>query len=254
MRTLVLVATAVWALGGCAVELDPSAEVGFREETQSATRADVVFENCSEFAGLSPVPSASADALVPDKFQVIQTDGVANLVVRVANCEKMQVGRGQRTRGTVSQIGINIAGDNSGQSITNYTLWYVTDNRALYNALRAQGLAPIYDCDLSYAVSNGVLTFAAENQSSPRYVASGAIGTPSVPLPFVATWVEQGRRGAVAARTVLPDILFDFGAQVTLQAAPGSDLAKLAGGTTLTFPYLNSFNTFERAEMTLTRL
>jgi hypothetical protein len=67
-------------------------------------------------------------------------------------------------------------------------------------------------------------------------------------VQFIASWWADGNHGVVRARTVFPAIRFGASA-TTLTTPAGSELAELIGGTTLTFPILDSYNTFGSAQL-----
>ena len=67
-------------------------------------------------------------------------------------------------------------------------------------------------------------------------------------VPFTATWWTDGNHGTLGMRTTFPALQFG-GAAMTVTTPAGSALAKLIGGTTLTFPLLNSYNAFTDATM-----
>jgi len=64
----------------------------------------------------------------------------------------------------------------------------------------------------------------------------------------VATWWTEGRQGTVQATTVFPAIAFGA-ASTRLRTLPYTDLSRLIAGTELEFPMLDSYNTFDAAEM-----
>lgn len=217
---------------------------------------DVDFVDCTEFAGLGLVPAANAQQLVPASYTVAG-DGVdAILVVRVAQCDDVVIDGRSSGAGTVSQIGVNVAIPGSTADIDNYTLWYATDNARLKSRLTSAGAHAQMEPHLLYDVvldglGGGTLEIDSSPGGAPAYEVLGTITEPTAdPVPFVASWYVEGPRGTVTMTTTFPDIAFGL-AQTTLQTPQGSELADLIGDTTLSFPILDSYNTFPGASMTV---
>jgi hypothetical protein len=205
----------------------------------------VSFEGCTEFAGIGLVPEAGARALVPSSY-TLAGDGTSTLVVvRVVECEGVSVDGGPAQPARLAQIGATLVGP-GGADIDNYLLWYVTDHGQLHGKLQAAGLDSVQS-SVDYALTSGVLEIAVDS-----YTVSGTATEPtSAPTTFVARWWGEGAHGTVQMLTDLPDIRFGS-ASTLLTADAGSELALLIGGTTLTFPILDSYNTFDTAFMEVT--
>ena len=87
----------------------------------------VVFDDCTEFAGLGSLPAAQIQGLVPAGYSPASFGpGVAGMVARAARCEGISVGGSPAERGTVSQIGVNLVSPDGTGDINNYALLYVT--------------------------------------------------------------------------------------------------------------------------------
>lgn len=219
---------------------------------------DVVFSDCTEYVGTAPVSQTEALARVPAGSTLALTqDGDAQIVARFVDCGSIEVDGGLARPGRISQIGIVL--DLQGTSIVNYTLQYATDNVRLWARLRLAGLPAVFDRNLGYELTdNGDDTstldvdVVARRISNHELVATN-VGTPSIPIPFVATWLYDGFRGTVDTTTTLPDIVFFFGAGGTLSTPASTDLAALLGGPSVSFgfPFFDSFNAFSTAEMTV---
>jgi hypothetical protein len=84
----------------------------------------------------------------------------------------------------------------------------------------------------------------------PDYQLLGtAIAPNAAPTAFTASWWYDGDAGEkIQMLTVFPAIRFGS-ASMTLTTPAGSELAALLGGTSLTFPVLDSFNAFPQAHM-----
>lgn len=219
---------------------------------------DVSFAGCREFAGIGTVPAANARPLVPAHFALASGGGTnAVIVVRGSECSSTSVDGKKAVPARVSQIGISITGPGTDPSadINNYLLWYATDLGVLNGMLTATGVDSDVDQGLVVRFTpgspptSGVLEVAASPPHAPPYVVQGPATVPPPPaVPFTATWWQDGRKGTVEMRTVFPAIQFGS-ATTTLTTPAGSALAHLIGGTTLTFPFLDSFNTFPAAHM-----
>jgi hypothetical protein len=223
----------------------------------------VDFAGCREFAGIGKVPVANARPLVPAHYALAPSfDGdttAAVIVVRGSECSGTSIDGARPAAARVSQIGISITGAGTDQTATinNYLLWYATDLGALNGKVTAAGVESDVDQGLSFQFTpgspptSGLLRVAASPLHSPAYTAQGpAVAPTAPPTSFVATWWQDGKKGSVEMRTVFPAIQFGT-STMTLTTPTGSALATLIGGTTLTFPFLDSFNAFPTAQMTV---
>jgi hypothetical protein len=205
---------------------------------------DVLFTDCTVFAGLARVSMAGARALVPAEYTLFDDGGSARMVVRVARCAETVVDGHEQSDTIVSHIGIGLVGPDTTVNLNNYTLWYATNSALLHARLTAAGV----NADLSNAVgltyAGGTLSVSSSSAHTPSFIVTGpaALGT-GAPVPTSASWWDNGARGAIRSRTVLPVI--QFGTASTVLTTPeDSELADLIGGTTLTFPVLDSYNLF----------
>jgi len=242
------------ALGGCGDPADP--EVAQIDEALVKQSTSVTFSGCTEFAGIGFVPRENARALVPPAYELMGDAENAVIVVRVADCERVSVAGKNPKPGTVSQVGISIVPIDESADINNYTLWFGTNLGTLHAKLRSVGVASELDANLSYAFAptgpgQGSLTIAASPPQGPAYSVTGTAVVPTAPpAQFIATWWAETRQGAVRMRTEFPEISFG-GSSMTLFTAPGSSLAALIGGSTLTFALLDSHNAFDDAALTI---
>ena len=220
------------------------------------------FAGCREFAGIGKVPAANARPLVPARYALAPSfDGDATqavIVVRGSECSSTSVDGKKPAAARASQIGISIAGPGTDPTadINNYLLWYATDLGVLNGKLTADGVDAEVDQGLVFQFitpatppTTGVLTVATSPPHGPAYTAHGPAVVPTAaPVPFVATWWQDGKKGSVEMRTVFPAIQFGS-ASMTLTTPANSALGALIGGTSLTFPFLDSFNAFPAAHM-----
>ncbi|MEO0600128.1 MAG: hypothetical protein AAF211_01760 [Myxococcota bacterium] len=222
---------------------------------------DVVFSNCTEYVGTTPVSPVEAQTRVPSGSTLALTaDGDAQVVARFVDCASIEVDGGPARPGRISQIGVVL--DLQATSIVNYTLQYATDNVRLWARLRLAGLPAVFDRDLGYGLTpngDGTSTLDVDvvaRRISDHDLVATNVGTPAIPIPFVATWLFDGFRGTVDTTTPLPDIVFFFGAGGTLTTPPSTDLAVLLGGPSVSFgfPFFDSFNAFGTAVMSVSIL
>lgn len=213
----------------------------------------VSFEDCTEFVGIGFVPTANARPLVPPEYTLAGDDVNAIVVIRTVQCEGIVVGCKSRP-GVLSQIGITINDGDPAADINNYTLAYVTDHARLKARLTRAGLKVSMEPHLEFSFTeegseSGILHIESSPPRAPDYMVDGTAMIPSdSPVPFVASWWADTRRGTVWMRTDIPEIAFGA-ASTILTTSPGSELAELIGGTSLTFAVLDSYNAFASAEM-----
>jgi hypothetical protein len=246
---LVLLATGT-GCGGPSVTSDETENIASVGEAASNKDFDVEFEDCDVFAGLAQVSASRARALVPSAYTLVGDAQNTNMVVRVAHCADTVVD-GKATGSTIiSHIGIGLVGPDTTVNLNNYTLWYATDNALLHARLTAAGLAAdksnFLNLDLA---ANGTLTVESGSPHTPSFEIHGTATLPTAaPIPTSATWWENGGKGAVSSRTVLPTIQFGS-AQTVLTTPADSELAALIGAPTLTFAVLDSYNLFPGGTM-----
>jgi hypothetical protein len=240
-RLLVLMAVGCGDAGRAAEQVGALAE---EAELASNKDFDVQFDDCTVFAGLARVDMARARALVPAEYTLLDDGGSARMVVRVASCAEVTVDGKSGGETIVSHIGIGLVGPDATVNLNNYTLWYATDNSRLHARLTAAGVNADNSNQLAIAFADGTLSVSSSSSHTPSFTVEGSATLPvNPPVPTSASWWDNGSRGAIRSRTVLPEI--QFGTASTVLTTPAdSALADLIGGTTLTFPVLDSYNVF----------
>lgn len=218
----------------------------------------VVFENCTEFAGLGPIASTQTQGLVPAGYSAAAFGpGVSGIVSRTASCERVSVDGGPAERAIVSQTGVNLVSPDGTGDISNYTLFYVTDSRRLAERLIRFGLPVRFDPTVAYEVNpTGAaleLFIQAHTRIGSVYFLHGSVADP-VPggeFPFLANWYHTSRLGRLRMSTQIP--VFGAGqADVSLYTARGSELGEILAGNRTTFPLLSLRGKFAHAVMTVT--
>ncbi len=232
---------------------DPEAASGARQEALSNKDFDVDFSDCSEFAGIGFVPASSALAYVPAGYTLAVNSNDALVVVRVARCAGAIVD-GKPVGPTItSQVGITLQGPDDSADINNYTVFYATNQARLHARFQAAGVTADNSNDLELSLDAGALVAQSASPHSAGYQVSGTASVPSSPATtFAASWWANGVHGVVQSRTGFPQIRFGV-ASTTLVTTPGSPLASLLGGSALTFPVLDSYNTFSSAHLEVRR-
>ena len=136
----------------------------------------VAFTNCTEFAGEGFVPLPPAQKLVPPEYLITAASpGQAPIVVRITQCEAVQVDRAPAVPTIISQIGINIVSPDGTGTINNYMLIYVTNNRFLAEAFERIGVPASYDPTITSEYTRdttgngGVLYGVVPNAGIPAY-------------------------------------------------------------------------------------
>lgn len=216
---------------------------------------EVNFGNCTEFAGLTYVPTDNVRELVPDDFELLHltTEAEAVLVVRVADCQAVKVKGGKAKPGTVAQVGVSLVGPDPTASINNYTLWFATNNKELAHELSKLGVNADYSDDIDYHFApgsggSGPFDIAVAADSGSEYVVHGSASVPTAgAVPFVASWWYETCQGVVQMRTDLPQI--QFGQAAMTVTALGDDIVDVLGAAPLGFPALDSYNAFPAATM-----
>jgi len=245
---IMLLITLCTACGG-SVDASDEAELDVRQEPLARKDFDVDFTGCAEFAGIGWVPTASARPLVPADY-VLAGDAVQTpIVVRVARCAGAVVDGKAVGPTTTSQVGLTLQGPDASADINNYTVFYATNQARLHARFQAAGVATDKSNDLELSLVGGSLEAHSSSAHSSCFDVDGTAAVPTGPATtFAASWWADGVHGTVQSRTSFPEIRFG-GASTTLTTHSGSALAGLIGGTSLTFPLLDSYNTFTSAHL-----
>lgn len=217
---------------------------------------DVEFTNCTEFAGIGNMPYAKARAAVPAGYTLAGDTTNALVVVRVASCDDMVVNGHHEGDSIVSQVGVGIVSPDGTGDINNYTLWYDTTSLRLAARLLLTGVnarfAPNLDFDFNPTSGGaGHLKITSKLPAQPRFIVNDdVVAPPATPVPFTANWWKVGFAGNTKMFTSFPDLHFGAaGNHATLTTPANSELAKLIGATTLSFPNLDSYNSFPAGHM-----
>jgi len=195
------------------------------------------FSHCSEFAGEGAVNLAVAQKLVPANYTITgAAAGTAPIVIRMTQCDGIQVQGTPWLRTTISQIGINIVSPDGTGTINNYVIVYVSNNPFLVRALLRAGAPAQYDPAITYQYTlgsdgvSGMLYGAAPDPGVPAYFLYGPETEPppnSAQL-FIANW-WFGNHQLVKEATTLPAISFGTSG-VTFYTSKSSALGALIGG------------------------
>jgi hypothetical protein len=227
-------------------------------ETRSFT---VHFSGCTEFVGWGPISLAEAQPLVPAGYLIAgAAKGQAAIVVRATSCQGVTLGQSSAQPTELSQIGINLVAPDGTGDINNYTVIYVTNNRALAEHFQNAGLPAVFDPQLTYEFTpdssgtSGQLYVTAAGEELPAYF---LFGTETDPPPnsqqsFLANWWFTGHGSKMKQSTSFPVISFGTAA-VTLYTSNTSLLGNLIGGNTdSNFSFLSVRGVYPAATMTVT--
>lgn len=218
----------------------------------------VVFEDCTEFAGLGPLVATQIEGLVPAGYTPAGFGpGMAGIVARAARCERVAVDGGPAERGTISQIGINLVAPDGTGDINNYTLLYVTDSLRLAERLFRFGLPVRLDPKMVYEVNPATASLELFVQvdaigGAPHFLHGSVVDpVPGQQFPFLANWWYSGRAGRMKMSTAIP--AFAAGqADVALYTARDSRLGRTLAANRTVFPLLSVRGKFNHAVMTVT--
>lgn len=241
------------ATQACSSPEESETDFGESSQALSGAQFDVDFDACTEYVGIGFVPRENARPLVPAAFELAGDEDNAVIVVRVAGCEEVSIDGRPAHRGTLAHIGISLVGPDETADINNYQLWYSTTNGTLKATLGGLGVPADVD-QIVYEFEPGgegvgPLHIESTPPHAPPFTIEGtAIAPATDPVVFTASWWSEGEGGTVRMRAVFPDIQFS-GASTTLTTPAGSALAQLIGGTSLTFPLLDSLNAVGTADM-----
>jgi hypothetical protein len=196
------------------------------------------------------VPRASAAPFVPSHYTLAGDASNAVVVVRVTRCAGATVDGKETTETSVAHVGVSLVGPDTSADINNYTIFFATNDEKLANRLKRVGVdnEKIKEIGFKFGPS-GSLKIDVVPKHDPAYQVIGtAVAPTAAPTGFTASWWFDGDHGPVRMRTVFPAI--QFGSSSTrLTTALGGELAALIGGTSLTFPFLDSYNAFSFAHM-----
>lgn len=236
------------SLVGCGVEVE--SDVAVAREAARLNEFDVDFKTCTEFAGIALVPRANAVPFVPARYTLAGDANNALVVVRVARCQSAKIDGKSTGEITVAHVGVTLSGPDTTADINNYTVYFATNEQKLITPLKKVGVESekIKDIGFTFAAS-GSLSIKVDPKHDPDYRVLGtAVAPTAAPTTFTASWWHGSGCDRVRMRTVFPAIRFGS-SSMTLTTPAGSELAALIGGTSLTFPVLDSYNAFPDAHM-----
>jgi hypothetical protein len=217
MHKLIRPATALALLSGLTIT---TAWAGVKPAT-------VKFSGCTEFVGITPVDAAKARAQVPARYMLVTDGASARLLLRVVDCQSIQVGSLPARRGRIGQIGLVIESPDGTASdpntgINNYLLRYATNLPELAGNLKLANVNATVDTALAYEQSpaSGAAEFYAavspELGTGPRWFVHGSVNDPGFQTRFLANWWQLAGTNEVKMATDIPAIAFDFGSVVSL--------------------------------------
>ncbi len=244
-------------LSGCAADTSRPAPadgeaLGTTAEALALQPLQVSFNDCNELASIATLPVAQARTVVPAQFALGGNGTVAPFVVRVADCSAVSVDGSALEPGTVAQLGVGIVSPDGTGDINNYVAWYYTTSLRLALRLKLLGIPAEWSPRLAYDLAGGTLEIDVRPPSHPPFHVTAPVVEPGpTAVPFAANWWRLNGSRLTKMSTPIPAIRFG-GATTTLTTPAGSALGRLFGSPTLTsFPFLDSFNRFPSAPMTV---
>lgn len=245
---------------GAAAPGDSEGATAAGDENLGATSAElalrpleVSFAGCDEIASVTPVAFAKARALVPANLTLASDGTIAPFVVRVGHCSTIDVGNGPPEAGTVAQLGPSIVSPDGTGDINIYTSWYYTTSLRLALRLNLLGVPAQWSPGLDYDLEGGTLDIDVGFPAIPRFQATSAVVEPGPSsIPSTVNWWRQNGSKLTKMSTVISNAFLGV-ASTTLTAPPGGVLANLFGASTVSFPFLDSFNRFPAGTMTVTK-
>jgi hypothetical protein len=245
---LMVVGIACSACGSADFTSEPE-DLAQAQQELSVHDFNVDYSNCAEFAGIGLVPAANAQPLVPSGFTLATSGSNAIVVVRVASCAGAVVDGKKVGRTITSQVGIKLVGPDASADINNYPVFFATNQALLHARFQGIGASSDKSDDLSLTLANGSLTAESESSHSSPFEVRGPAAVPTAaPTTFAASWWAKGKQGIIRSRTTFPAIQFGT-ATTTLVTEANTTLSKLFGGRTLTFAFLDSYNTFASSHL-----
>ena len=205
---------------------------------------EVDLNNCTEFAGVSPINEIQARALVPSKYKLVVNGTKASLVVRVSDCQEVSVNGHPGKPGRVAHIGVELISPDGtatdpNTSINNYTLSYASNIPELVEGLNRFALPAVKapELDYEFAPPNGpsllYASVAPLDPNSPAWFLYGTVTNPTIPSPFLANWWYLSNSGQVKMATTFPKIYFDFTSTVSFYTSSKNIIGTLIGGNSI---------------------
>jgi hypothetical protein len=243
----------------------------------TTTRATGVARDCHEPMAFVRVPATAVRKHVPSSYTLFEAaPGQATLFVRGAFCEGWNV-TGKEVPTFIAQVGALVESPDGGGCMTHgmrdygvdqldgnaielcnyYSFFVATDNRRYVKWLRAGGLErfPVhYTRKFKFRLKPGL----APGEFAFDFSVGGAVPWPfrlqgtgleregALPMT-IAVWNNVG--GKVVKFIAEPDVLLGH-AEGTISTAPRTGLAKVLGGTSMSFAGPWSLNYIEQAKLT----
>lgn len=219
------------------------------------TDFSVSFTHCIESIGVTLVPTANVEPLVPPEFILVGTgQPVTPLVVRTFR-GSISLNAQSPVVGEIVQIGAVIVPPDGTGDINNYTLFYYTNNLRLALRLLLAGVNAQLVPTIEYHLDNdNSFLVRVPLPGFPRFTLNGTVmPSPQPSGSFIANWWRQTSAGKVKMNTQVPVIAIG-GANLILTTNPQSMLAGLMGGSSTGFPILQQFNSFASAQMNVSTI
>jgi hypothetical protein len=235
----------------------------------------VALNNCTEYVGVTTVPSAGVLPLVAPTFTAVETAGtsvpIANrstiFKIRTSRCEQASIDGHAARHTTTVQVGVAAAVP-AGYDVPgpgySFQFAYITDNPELFEAMQRWGIAVEYDGSLSHAftpidAASGIYAASVHSARLGHFTVGGTVtpptaSSPQIVVPFLAEWSASAGSAVLSLRTDFPAIAIGSTPTaalptVTVTATPGSLLASWLGANSAGFTVSSRFNSWASATM-----
>lgn len=253
-----LLAVASLAAVGCGpVEADDAAAT--QSELGEARQVQASFSNCIEFGGVGLVPTANVQDRVPSQYMLIPgPPGLSIFVAHMAKCQEIKVGDRPGHPGLMGHLGVLIIPPTGTGNFNNYLFSHVTDDPALFSALKGAGLKTTYinphmRFDVLGSGSSTTLDAAAQHPPKLAFGLSGPFALPESSQPpgsnLINYWTDSGRAGNAVLEYSISGLRVQPTPGVVLNAV-GSDLQAIVGSAPLSFPFFAAGESFESTTLT----
>jgi len=260
-------ASALAACVGCGGGLDPEQldPPSFTTLEQDSRRHDprrnesIEYLDCDEFAGVGVVPSETVAERLPSDFVLLEPEaGLALVVAQGARCREIRVPGSPPRPGVFAQLGVGVIPPLGTGDGNFYQLMFSSTHPGVVRTLRAAGANAVFSRRLSYSISaEAELELTVPRPAGLAWRLDGPLALPDpssepAPLTTFNYWHRSERFGNVLQANAVTNIRLGSGAGVALTAL-GEELEAIVGSEPFFFPFFSNPETFERAELTITR-
>lgn len=253
-----LLATASLASIGCGPLAEEDAAAS-QSSLGQARELQATFSSCREFGGVGLVPTANVQDRVPSQYMLVPgPPGLSIFVAHMADCQEIKVGDRAGRPGIMGHLGVLIIPPTGTGAFNNYLFSHVTNDPALFAALKGAGLQttsinPHMRFDVLGSGSGTTLDAAAQHPHSLAFALSGPFALPEASQPpgsnLINYWTDSDRAGNAVLEYNISGLRVQPTPSVVLSAV-GPDLQAMVGTAPLPFPFFAAGETFESTTLT----